>query len=97
MFNSIKLYIYGALAAVGLFLIGMVKYLSNKNNKLEKELTVANNNIIVMDKVAKDNKILAADIKKTKVEAQAVQHEINKKRNDKTKPAVGTLFGDTRL
>ena len=50
-----------------------------------------------MDKVAKDNKILAADIKKTKVEAQAVQHEINNKRNDKTKPAVGALFGDTRL
>lgn len=97
MFQSIKLYLYGALAAVGLFLVGIFKYLSNKNDKLEKELEVVNKNIVVLEKVSSDKKELDKAIDQVKVEAQVVERENNEKRAKKIRPSVGDTFGDKRL
>lgn len=97
MFNSIKLYIYGAIAAAGLFLMGLVKYLSSKNTKLEKEVEIVNKNVLILEKKDSERKELNQELAKVKDEAKVVQHEINEKRNNKVRPAVGTPYGDRRL
>lgn len=97
MFNSIKLYIYGALAAAGLFLVGWLKYLSSKNDKLEKEVEVANKNVLVLEKKDSDKKELNQELAKVKEEAKAIQNENNDKRNKKVRPNIGDGFGDRRL
>lgn len=97
MLNNIKLYIYGAIAAVGLFLVGMLKYLSAKNDKLKDEVKVAENNIIILEKVQDDRKELHKSLAQAKKEAEEVQHENNEKRTKKVRPDVGTSFGDKRL
>lgn len=97
MLNSIKLYIYGAIAAIGLFLVGLVKYLSSKNTKLEKEVEIVNKNVLVLEKKDSDRKELNQELAKVKDEANRVQHENNEKRAKKIRPSVGTPFGDRRL
>lgn len=97
MFTSIKLYIYGAIAAAGLFLVGLVKYLSSKNAKLEKEVEIVNRNVLVLEKKDSDRKELNQELAKVKDEANRVQHEINEKRNNKVRPNIGDKFGDPRL
>ena len=97
MFQSIKMYIYGAIAAVGLFLVGMLKYLSSKNDKLEKEVEINKQNVIVLEKKEAVRKDVDKAIDQVREEAKVIQNEINDKRDKKMRPSVGDKFGDPRI
>jgi hypothetical protein len=97
VFNQIKLYIYGAIAAAGLFVVGMLKYLSAKNKSLEKEVETNKKNVAVLEKASDDRKELDKAVAEVKAEAQAVERENNEKRAKKIRPSVGDSFGDKRL
>lgn len=97
MFTSIKMYIYGALAAVGLFLLGVIKYLSSKNDKLKQDAQIQKQNVVVLEKKDSDRKEIDKAVKEVREQAEVVAHENNTKRNKKTKPAVGDSYGDPRL
>lgn len=92
-----KAYIYGAIAAVGLFLVGMLKYLSHKNKSLEKEVETLNKNVLVLERVANDRKELDKAVDQVRAEAQAVERENDEKRVKKVRPNIGDTYGDKRL
>lgn len=95
MFNQIKLYIYGAIAAVGLFLVGMLKYRTVQKENLEKELKVAeHNNKVIVEKTNKEKQINNS-ITEAKQKADEVENENNKRASNRTRPSGN--FGDTRL
>jgi hypothetical protein len=97
MLAKIKLYIYGAIAAVGLFLLGMLKYLSYKNDKLEKELKTEKHNAAVKDTVDKKEKDIQQALSDVQKESQKVHDANTKNRINKVRPNVGDSFNDPRL
>lgn len=95
MFNQIKLYIYGAIAAVVLFLVGMLKYRTVQKENLEKELKVAeHNNEVIVEKTNKEKQINNS-ITEAKQKAEEIENENNKRASTRTKPHGN--FGDSRL
>lgn len=96
MFSTIKTYIYGAIAAVGLFLVGWLKYLSNKNDKLQKEVQIEKNNVVVLEKQKEQSKELNQALSEVKKEADEVAHENNQRVSTRTRPS-GKSFGDKRV
>ena len=95
MFQSIKMYIYGAIAAVGLFLVGMLKFRTHQKENLEKELKVAeHNNEVIVEKTNKEKEINKA-LSEAKQKADEVENENNKRASTRTRPSGN--FGDTRL
>jgi glucose-6-phosphate-specific signal transduction histidine kinase len=97
MLSTIRMYIYGAIAAVGLFLIGILKYLSNKNDKLEKELKTEKHNAVVKDTIDKKEKDIQQALSDVQKESQKVHDANTKNRINKVRPNVGDSFNDTRL
>lgn len=97
MFSAIKTYIYGAIVAVGIFLVGMLKYLSSKNDKLEKELKTEKQNAAVKDDVVKKEKDIQQAISDVQKESQKVHDENTQNRINKVRPNVGDSFNDPRL
>lgn len=93
MFNQIKLYVYGAIAAIGLFLVGMLKYLSSKNDKLEKELKTAKHNDLVKETVNKKEKQIQQGLDQIKQESEKV-HEQNKQDAISRKRPSGSFLDD---
>ena len=97
MFNQIKLYIYGAFVAAGLFLFGWLKYLSAKNESLKQELKTEKQNAAVKDEVVKAEKKISENLEKVREESQKVHDENNQKRINKVRPNRGDDFNDNRL
>lgn len=95
MFSTIKTYIYGAAAAVVLFLAGMLKYRTVQKENLEKELEVEKHNSAVKDSVVKKEKEIQTSLDKVKQESEKV-HEQNKKDAISGKRPSGS-FLDPRL
>lgn len=95
MFNKFKLWLYGAVAAIGMALIAWVKILSKQKETLQKEVKIAENNIVVLEKVQDDRKELDESLAQAKKEAEEVQHENNEKTKSRVRP--NGKFGDKRL
>lgn len=51
MFSTIKAYIYGAIAAVGLFFAAWFQYLRNKTAKQAEEIETLKSNAIAQDEI----------------------------------------------
>jgi hypothetical protein len=95
VFSKIKLYLYGALATIGILLFGWVKLLQYKNNKLEAKVEAKEKEIAVKNKVVGDKQQLDKQLDSAKKEAEEVAHENNQKRIARTRPSGN--FGDPRL
>lgn len=95
MITSIKAYIYGAMAAVGLFLLGMLKYLSHKNDKLKQEIVIEKKNVVVLEKQKQQTKELNQALSDVRKEADEVSNENNKRASTRTRPSGS--FSDPRL
>ena len=95
MLSKLRLYIYGALVAVGVFLVGWVKLLQNKKKSLEQQLEIKEKEIVVKDKQQQDKQVLDKQLEQVKKEAEEVANENTKKRITRTRPSGN--FGDPRL
>ena len=95
MLSKLRLYVYGAVVALGLFLLGWLKLLQSKKQSLEQQLEQKEKEIAVKDKVVEDKQQLDKQLDSAKKEAEEVAHENNQKRIARTRPSGN--FGDPRL
>jgi hypothetical protein len=95
MFKQFKLYIYGAIAAIGMFLMGYIRLLSKQKESAKKEAQIAKNNVVVLETKAKDSKQLQASIDEVRNEAKQI--EASNREKNKEVPESGDVFGDDRL
>lgn len=95
MLSNVKTYIYGAIGAVILFLVGLVKYLSSKNKSLEKELKTEKHNAAVKEEVRQVEKSIQKNIEEVRKDSEVI-HEQNKKDAINHKRPSGS-FNDPRL
>lgn len=92
---NIRNYIYGAIVAIGLILIGAVKYLSRENKALEQDIKQEENKNVILVKQNDDKKKLDTELVRVRKKADEVEHENIEKQVKRIRPS-GT-FGDKRL
>jgi hypothetical protein len=95
MFTQFKLYIYGTLITIGMFLVGWIKVLSKQKESANKEAQIAKNNVVVLETKARDSKQLQASIDEVRNEAKQI--EASNRDKNKEVPKDNEPFGDDRL
>lgn len=79
MFNNIKVWIYGAVAALVMFLFGWLKVLSKQKEELKKDLQIAEQNVVVLETKQSADKEIQKVVNKIQHEGKVIRNEDAKK------------------